>query len=456
MRWGVEGAVVRAGLALAAVCLSATGALAQKQMEGGWCGAHGSFTSGYDCPRCSSGGSPSGSGGGGGGYTGPSFEELEAQRRAREEALARAREEAERARLRKEIADLDAAMKTAREAARRVRADEEATRRARRERRRAQELADEVLKDVFGAARDPGPSEEDPLFSKGTRDSAPVDSRSRGILAGSSKPLEFLGVPGGPAARRPAPEAAPPAQDRAACLAAMSALAARLGWSREEQDRLRAALEGLVIEGRPKPTREQVEAAWAAVHDPARAALAAHFGPAPAGSGTQTRHSDCTIFALASAAGVPYGVVAGRAAELVRQGAWRPAAERAAPQAAIERDGLAGEEVIFLAEALGQAEVIGSRDFAATLERGRPLLVCVFHPDGGVDAGHQVVLTRTVRHEGATWFEMLDSNEGPVRRVYVREDELRTILVENGVAFRPEPETVVRPAGGGLDFQRPR
>lgn len=294
MTRGLERAIVCAALALAAVCLGARPALAQKQMEGGWCGAHGNFTRGYDCPRCSSGGggttrSP-------GGYTGPSFAELEAQRRAREQELARAKAEAERVRLRKEIADLDAALKVAREAAKRVRTDEEAARRAQRERGRAQALAEEVLRGVFdGGGRGPGPLEQDPLFSRGSQGSAPVHSRSKGILAGGTRPLEFLGLPG----THPAAPAAGPAMDRPARLAAIQALAKELGWSPEERTRLRTALQALALDGDLEATSQQIRAAWTAVHDPARQALAT---PGPVGAGTQTVHEDCTIFALANAA----------------------------------------------------------------------------------------------------------------------------------------------------------
>lgn len=61
-------------------------------------------------------------------------------------------------------------------------------------------------------------------------------------------------------------------------------------------------------------------------------------------------------------------------------------------------------------------------------------------PEGGQGA-HEVVLTKTFQHGGESWFAMMDSNQGPVRRLYLSAKELSTMLQENGVAFRPEPGT---------------
>jgi hypothetical protein len=69
-------------------------------------------------------------------------------------------------------------------------------------------------------------------------------------------------------------------------------------------------------------------------------------------------------------------------------------------------------------------------------------------PPGG-RGGHEVVLTKTFEHAGAPWFEMMDSNRGPDRRLYVSAAELDTILQENGVTIRPERGTtpsLLRPA----------
>ena len=95
-----------------------------------------------------------------------------------------------------------------------------------------------------------------------------------------------------------------------------------------------------------------------------------------------------------------------------------------------------------LAESFGQAEVVSSSAFAKTLNQGRPVMVNVVPQSGNVKGGHQVVLTKTFQHGGETWYEMVDSNQGPQQRLYLSAKELNTILQENGVAFRPEPGTV--------------
>lgn len=226
----------------------------------------------------------------------------------------------------------------------------------------------------------------------------------------------------------------------------LNALAARLGWSADKRARLETALNRLGFDGDPGVTSAQIIRAWRDVlargpgGDLAREASHGE-GPGLPGAGTQTRYQDCTIFALANAAGLPYGVVAARAAELIRQGDWRGAAERANPQDAIEQKGLNGGEVVMLAEAFGQAEIVPLTDFAKTLQASRPVMVNLVPQDGDVSSGHEVVLTRAFHHGGAPWFEMMDSNQGAQRRLYVSAKELSTLLQENGVAFRPEPGT---------------
>jgi hypothetical protein len=226
----------------------------------------------------------------------------------------------------------------------------------------------------------------------------------------------------------------------------MNALARQLGWSADEQVRLDKALRGLDSDGDPA-TSAQIVQAWDDVlargQDGSFARAAAQgAGPGFPGAGEQTRYQDCAVFALANAAGLPYGVAAARAAELIRQGEWRDAAARANPQSVIELHGLTGGEVVMLAEAFGQVEVVSSADFAKTLEEGRPLLVNVVPADGNVDRGHEVVLTKVFAHAGEDWYEMIDSNQSPQRRLYLSARELNTLLQEKGVAFRPEPGTV--------------
>lgn len=233
--------------------------------------------------------------------------------------------------------------------------------------------------------------------------------------------------------------------ENARLIKAMNALAKRLGWSAEEQARLDKALNSLDDDGDPA-TSAQIIHVWDDVlargqeGDFSREASQGD-GPVFPGAGTQS-FEDCTVFALANAAGLPYGVAAARAAKLIGEGEWRSAADRANPQKAIEQNGLNGGEVVMLAESFGQAEVVTSANFAKTLKEGRPVMVDVVPENGNVNKGHEVVLTKTFQHGGETWYEMMDSNQGPQRRLYLSAKELGTIQQENGVAFRPEPGTV--------------
>lgn len=229
----------------------------------------------------------------------------------------------------------------------------------------------------------------------------------------------------------------------------MNALAARLGWAADERARLDKALNRLDFDGDPNVTSAQIRHAWEDVlareqgGELAREASQGE-GPGFPGAGEQTQYQDCVVFALANAAGLPYGVAATRAGELIRQGDWRSAADRANPQHVIEQNGLNGGEVVMLAEAFGQAEIVLSSAFAKTLKEGRPVMVNVVPQDGNFDGGHEVVLTRAFTHGGAPWFEMMDSSQRAQRRLYVNAQELNTVLKENGVAFRPEPGTTPR------------
>lgn len=231
------------------------------------------------------------------------------------------------------------------------------------------------------------------------------------------------------------------AVDRMRIINSMNALARRLGWSEGEQDRLAKALDGLSSDGDPNATGTQIRHAWQGVVARGQDAglarkAAAGEGPGFPGAGTQS-FEDCTIFALANAAGMPYSVVAARATQLIREGEWRDAAARANPQKAIEQRGLTGGEVVMMAEALGRAEVVRSGNFAQTLKEGRRLLLNVVPQNGDTRSGHAVVLTKMFRHDGETWYEMMDSNQGAQQRLYLRHTELNTMLQETGVAFRP-------------------
>jgi len=225
-------------------------------------------------------------------------------------------------------------------------------------------------------------------------------------------------------------------------IGSMNDLAKRLGWSAKERSRLDNALNLLDVDG-AAATTDQIKDTWKEVlargenGSFAREASQGE-GVGFSGAGEQTKYQDCTIFALANAAGLPYGVVATRATELIRQGEWRKAYERADPQNSIERIGLNGGEVVMLAEAFGQAEVVPSSDFAKTLKEHRRVMVNVV-PQGG-KGGHEVVLTKVFQHGGENWYEMMDSNQGPQRRLYLSHKELDVILQENGVAYRPDPQ----------------
>lgn len=229
-------------------------------------------------------------------------------------------------------------------------------------------------------------------------------------------------------------------------LESMGSLAKRLKWSGEEQARLSKALNALDFDGDPSATPALIRQTWQNIltrgrEKDFREEASRGFGPGfeGQGAGEQTQYNDCAVFALANAAGVPYGVAAGKAAELIRQGSWRPPASRENPRELIEKSGLNGAEVIMLAESLGQAEVVRSPEFASALKEGSPVMVNVTPHSGNLNGGHQVVLTKTFQHEGAPWYEMVDSSQGAHQRLYLSAEELDTILQENGIAFRREP-----------------
>lgn len=218
-------------------------------------------------------------------------------------------------------------------------------------------------------------------------------------------------------------------------------------WDQKKKDRVNAALHQLESDGDLEATSTQVRDAWSHIlaRDSAKdlaAEAAQGEGPGFPGAGTQS-HEDCAVFALANAAGLPYGLVAARAADLIGKAGWRPPEERSAPERTIARRGLNGGEVIILAETFGQATVVPSKDFAAALGKGGRILVNVFPADGDLEGGHEIVLTKTFQHDGETWFAVMDSNQAPDKMLYLSSKELHTILQENGVLFQPEPNRTV-------------
>lgn len=234
-------------------------------------------------------------------------------------------------------------------------------------------------------------------------------------------------------------------------LDAMRAYARNLPWTGDKRAHLITALEKLDFDG-DEVTGTEIRQAWGRIikrESKTLAAEAAHgHGPSLAmvGAGRQTRYSDCAIFALANASGRPYGLMAADAAALIGKAEWRSAEQRAHPQKAIERDGgVMGGEVIMLAEALGGAKVVPAADFPAALRGGQPILISVVPESGNVRLGHEVVLTRTFQHDGQTWFEMMDSNQGPQRRLYLSAKELNIVLRENGVVFQAKAQRTPKP-----------
>jgi len=225
---------------------------------------------------------------------------------------------------------------------------------------------------------------------------------------------------------------------------AMNAYAKRMQWEEKKRARLETALNALHADGDDNATDVDIRRAWRDISsregqaDLLRAASRGD-GPKIVWSGRQS-HEDCAVFALASAAGLPYSVAATRAAELIRQGEWRGAEERAHPQHAIETRGMIGGEVVLLAEDFGSAEVVPRTEFAKTLKSGRPVLIGVVPADGDLSRGHEVVLSKTFQQGGETWFEMMDSNHD--HPLYLSNKELGTILLERGVAYHPEERTV--------------
>jgi hypothetical protein len=164
------------------------------------------------------------------------------------------------------------------------------------------------------------------------------------------------------------------------------------------------------------------------------------------GAGMQSTN-DCTLFALANAAGLPYGVVAARATKLIREGDWRRPDEREDPGRVFDK-GLNGYEVVMLAEAFGQVEVVKSSTFADVL-KDRPIMVGVTlstkdNKGEFQSYRHEIVLTKSFQYKGETYFEVIDSNQPPTMRHYLTRTELDQIMFENGVAFRPDENSVVK------------
>lgn len=221
----------------------------------------------------------------------------------------------------------------------------------------------------------------------------------------------------------------------------MLALARQQNWSAEKLARLDYSLNTIGTDADASATPDDYREVWQDIRsraaDPELAQKAGTGeGPGLYSAGTQS-FEDCTIFALANAAGLPYSVVAARATDLISQAVWRPQTDRNNPQGTIEGGGLNGYEVLMMAEMFGQAEVIDRTDFAKTVREGRPVMINVIPVNA--TGGHQIVLSKTFQHEGETWFEII--NSGTAVRQYLSASELDVILQEDGIAYRPETGT---------------
>jgi hypothetical protein len=225
---------------------------------------------------------------------------------------------------------------------------------------------------------------------------------------------------------------------------AMLKLAAARRWPANEVRRLQAALEKLSASNPVPLDAMRARAIWNGL--PARSTDAELRAAADKGNGPRLfrsgwqagQYADCAVFALASAAGLPYGIVAASADELLRAAEWRIDADRRQPERIYKQaGGLNGGEVIMLAEQFGRAQVIAPKDFAAVLASQKPILLSI---STGGRTQHEVVLSRTFRHQGQDWFELIDSQQvDPRRRLFLSAEELHVIARENGVTVIPEP-----------------
>ncbi len=238
--------------------------------------------------------------------------------------------------------------------------------------------------------------------------------------------------------------------DRAKSMALMANFAKNQPMGEAKARDAHAMMKALKLDGNRTLSNHDIAAVWKTIEardgDAAFAReAAAGQGPALFGSDTAQSFNDCTIFALASATGRPYGVIAAQATQMLGAATWRGEADRDHPQAVIERHGLNGDEVILLTASFGQAKLVASDQFAPTLQSGQPVLACInlVSDDKKHLFQHQVVLSRTFQHASETWFEMIDSNLGNNRRRHLSHTELR-VLEENGVAYQPDEGRTIK------------
>jgi len=218
-------------------------------------------------------------------------------------------------------------------------------------------------------------------------------------------------------------------------------------WSDKELNSLKAGFKAFASADDADYDPGKVNAIWKAMAarngdaDLTRLAAAAK-GFSATGAGTQGNKEDCAVFAVANAAGVPYGAVAAMATKFVGEGKWRRAEERDDPQKTIEEVGLNGGEVLLLAEYYGMARVLARDEFDAALNASDPVMINIYPADNSLLRGHQVVLTKTFKDGSVRWYEAMDSNRGPIAKMFIRADELTALLKEPGIAYAPDRRAI--------------
>ena len=215
----------------------------------------------------------------------------------------------------------------------------------------------------------------------------------------------------------------------------IEAVAVQKGWSAEKRARLDHELHELDLDENFDHDDALAAKVWNDVRNRGsndllkrEAASGSGTNLFDASAGHQTNYNDCAVFALANAAGKPYGFVGALAAELISQESFHSLADQKNPQNAIEKVGLNGGEVIMLAETMGQAQIIPPSEFVHTIQAGRPIMINI--------KNHEVVLSKTFTHNGETWFEMIDSHLDGLGRRYLSDKEVKVIVTENGVSFK--------------------
>lgn len=213
-------------------------------------------------------------------------------------------------------------------------------------------------------------------------------------------------------------------------------------WTSQDLAGLRKGMDAWQSYDQPHVGKEQAAAIWQNIAErkgdkQLRREAAAVKGFSTTGAGTQS-FNDCALFAIANAAGVPYGAVAALATKFMSDGTWRLPDERADPQSAIEKKGLNGGEVLMLIEYYGRARVLPPSEFKPVLSAGRPILINVRPPSGSAFIGHQIVLTKSFRSDTTDWYEAMDSNDSAIGKLYLKADELNTLILETGIAYFPD------------------